>query len=81
MALGKVAIVAFLLQIRGPHDPRPYVLYIIAISNVLVNGITIVFILLQCDPLTKLFDMRLPGTCNGLARNQDFAFFQGSTSS
>ncbi|KAF2094321.1 hypothetical protein NA57DRAFT_80728 [Rhizodiscina lignyota] len=81
MALGKVAIIAFLLQFRGPHDGRPWVLWGIAASNVLFNGLTILFILLQCDPLQKLFDKRIHGTCNGLERNQHFAFFQGSWSS
>lgn len=81
MALGKVAIIAFLLQIRGPHDPRlgPVLLWAIAISNLILNGMTIIFILLQCDPVAKLWDRDLPGSCPGLARNQTFAFFSGST--
>lgn len=80
MALGKCAIVAFLLQIRGPHEPRagPIILWIIAISNIFVNGITILFILLQCQPVERLWDERISGTCNGRERNQNFAFFQGS---
>src|ERR1700761_6212273 len=45
MALGKFAIVAFLLQIRGPHDPSPWILWSVAYSSVITNVITISFIL------------------------------------
>lgn len=77
MSLGKVAIIAFLVQIRGPHDPKPYFLYFIGITSCLANFITIVLILAQCNPVAKLYDESLAGTCPGRERNQLFAFVQG----
>lgn len=78
-AFGKLAIVAFLQQIHGPEH-REWVagLWILAMSNLIVNAITVGMVLTQCTPLEKLWDFSLPGTCGGLGRNEHIAYFQGS---
>lgn len=77
LAGGKLAIIAALLHLRGPHDPKPWLLWAIGFTSVIFNGLTIVFLLLQCSPVQKLWNNDLPGACNGRALNQDFAFFSG----
>jgi hypothetical protein len=79
IALGKLAIVAFLEQIHGPEDRGKVIfLWAVAGSNLVINTITVGMILSQCSPLPKLWDERVPGTCNGRLRNQNCAYFQGS---
>ncbi|CAI7576641.1 unnamed protein product [Penicillium pancosmium] len=80
-AFGKLAIVAFLQQIHGPeHRERVIGLWILAISNLIVNAITVGMVLTQCTPLEKLWNFSVPGTCDGLERNKHIAYFQGSWS-
>lgn len=74
---GKLSIIAFLNQIRGRHQGRPWFLYFVGASNVVVNAIVVVFILLQCTPLEKLWDERIPGDCKLRALNNHYAYFQG----
>lgn len=81
IALGKLAIVAFLQQIHGPeHRGRVILLWGIAISNLIINALTVGMIFTQCTPREKLWDEGLPGTCDGRLRNQNTAYFQGSWS-
>lgn len=74
---GKLSIVAFLCQIRGRHRGRPWLLYAIAATNVAVNAIVVVLILVQCMPLEKLWDQNVPGHCSLRPVNNNYAFFQG----
>lgn len=81
IALGKLAIVAFLQQIHGPeHRSRVIMLWGVAISNLIINAITIGMIFTQCTPREKLWNEEMPGTCDGRLRNQNTAYFQGSWS-
>lgn len=75
---GKLSIIAFLNQIRGRHRGRPWFLYFIGASNIVVNIIVVVFILIQCTPLVKLWDERVPGDCKARPLNENYAYFQGS---
>lgn len=76
---GKLALVAFLQQIHGPeHRGRVTFLWGVAISNLILNCITIGMIMTQCSPRAKLWDSDLAGTCDGRLRNQNMAYFQGS---
>lgn len=80
IAFGKLAIVAFLQQIHGPEDRRKAIfLWVVALSNLVINGITVGMIMTQCSPREKLWNQTLPGTCDGRLRNQNTAYFQGST--
>ena len=76
---GKIAIVMFLIQIRGVHDRKPWFLGTLGVLILIVNIIVFGTILGQCDPVQKLWDDSLPGTCDpGRKRNQDYSFFQAS---
>lgn len=81
IALGKLAIVAFLQGIHGPEDCRRVILlWGVAISNLIINAITIGMFYTQCTPRAKLWNAELPGRCDGRLRNQRAAYFQGSWS-
>jgi hypothetical protein len=76
---GKLALVAFLQQIHGPdHRGRVAFLWGVAISNLILNCITIGMIMTQCSPRGKLWNGDIAGTCDGRIRNQNMAYFQGS---
>lgn len=74
---GKLSIIAFLDQIRGRHQGRPWFLYFVGASTVVVNVIVVVLILVQCTPLDKLWDETVPGNCNLRSVNNSYAYFQG----
>lgn len=80
IGLGKIAIIAFLLHIHGPNaKKRPWFLWFIGASTIIVNGVVIGLIWAQCNPVPKLWNEELKGNCNGRKLNQNFAYFQGST--
>lgn len=82
IALGKIAIIAFILQIEGSTTlgRRKWVLYFFAASNIVVNIIILPIIWVQCTPTAKMWDESLPGNCEGRLRNQLYGYFQGSKS-
>ena len=77
--LGKLAILAFLMQVRGRHATKPWALIILGFLIFAINVTVIGTILGQCTPMQKLWDDALPGTCDpGRKMNQDYSFFQAS---
>ncbi|KAL4909214.1 hypothetical protein BDW74DRAFT_78724 [Aspergillus multicolor] len=81
IGLGKLTIVAFLQQIQGYHTRfRSTLLWSLAGSNFIVNCIAAVLLLVQCDPVQKLWDDSVPGQCDGRRRVQVFGYVQGTWS-
>ncbi|KUJ10332.1 uncharacterized protein LY89DRAFT_723577 [Mollisia scopiformis] len=81
IALGKLAIIALILQIEGTSTTahkRKWVLWAFVASNVIVNIIIIPIVWTQCSPTAKMWDNSLEGDCNGRERNKLYGFFQGS---
>lgn len=75
---GKLSIIEFLDQIRGRHRGRPWFLYIVGLSIVLVNLVVTVLPFFQCIPVNKLWDENVPGDCSLRELAQTYAYFQGS---
>lgn len=83
IGFGKIAVIAFLLRIQNRAHSRKntvlvWILYFIGFSNVVINIDQMILILLQCDPVPKLWKHELPGTCNHIQRTNNVAYFQGS---
>ncbi len=80
IALGKLAIIAFILQIEGASSKsgRNRVLYIFAALNIVVNIIIIPIVWVYCTPSANLWDDSLSGNCGGRMRNQLYGYLQGS---
>ena len=78
IVFGKLALIAFLDQIRGHQHRRPWFLWFIGVSNIVVHSIVVALILNQCEPHAKLWNQSLPGVCDSRNINRDFAYFQGS---
>ncbi|OQE77021.1 hypothetical protein PENNAL_c0063G02432 [Penicillium nalgiovense] len=77
--LGKLAILAFLVQIRGRHEKKPWFLIILGGLIGAVNIAVLGTILGQCRPMHKLWDDSVEGTCDpGRKMNQNYSFFQAS---
>lgn len=77
--LGKLAILAFLVQIRGRHEKKPWFLIILGFLIGAINTTVLGTILGQCKPMNKLWDDSVEGTCNpGRKVNQNYSFFQAS---
>ncbi|KAL4930971.1 uncharacterized protein BDV17DRAFT_289393 [Aspergillus undulatus] len=80
--LGKLAILAFLVQIRGRHEKKPWLLIVLGVLIAAVNIAVLGTILGQCSPMEKLWDDDIPGTCDpGRLNNQNYSFFQASFNS
>ncbi|KAL4795831.1 hypothetical protein BDV19DRAFT_388854 [Aspergillus venezuelensis] len=80
--LGKLAILAFLMQIRGRHEKKPWLLIILGVLIATINIAVLGTILGQCVPMAKLWDNEIPGTCDpGRKNNQNYSFFQASFNS
>ncbi|KAL5358731.1 hypothetical protein BJX96DRAFT_173712 [Aspergillus floccosus] len=78
IGLGKLAIVSFLSRIQGYQTRlRAIVLWTLAASNLLVNIIAAILLIVQCSPVTRLWDAQIPGQCPGRKRIQIFGFVQG----
>lgn len=78
IAAGKVTIVLFLERIQGYRTRlRAFVLWFLAGSNLIVNVIAAVLVLIQCDPPAKLWNEALAGVCRGRERIQIFGYIQG----
>lgn len=77
--LGKIAILIFLMQVRGRHASKPWPLIVLGVLILAVNITVLGTILGQCKPMTKLWDDSLDGTCDpGRKVNQNYSFFQAS---
>ncbi|CAI7607540.1 unnamed protein product [Penicillium glandicola] len=80
--LGKLAILAFLVQIRGRHEKKPWFLIILGVLIGAINIAVLGTILGQCKPMYKLWDDSVEGTCHpGRKINQNYSFFQASFNS
>ncbi|OJJ42778.1 hypothetical protein ASPZODRAFT_20055 [Penicilliopsis zonata CBS 506.65] len=76
---GKLAILVFLIQIRGRHEKKPWFLLVLAVLITAINVTVMGTLLGQCVPMAKLWNDSIPGSCEpGRRVNQDFSFFQGS---
>ncbi|KAF6217987.1 hypothetical protein HO133_006399 [Letharia lupina] len=82
LAFGKIAAVTYLATIHGPRNANIKLAFLWIVGLVqLLSGIVILgFIYSQCSPMTKLWNVEIPGTCNGRARNVYMAYLDGSLS-
>ncbi|MCJ1226214.1 hypothetical protein MMC12_002864 [Toensbergia leucococca] len=78
-AIGKVSIAFFDLRMleRARKRWHVYVLEFFVISVVLANAVTVILILAQCQPLAKLFNPFLKGTCWNRNVVVYFGYFTG----
>ncbi|KAI4131097.1 MAG: hypothetical protein LQ338_001418 [Usnochroma carphineum] len=76
---GKVAIAALLVTLHGPKFARTKTIFIWTLAGIqlIFVVIAIAMIYAQCRPVSKLWRISLPGTCDGQVRNQYFAYVQG----
>ena len=81
-AMGRFAVIAFLLALQGASHPKlKWFLYIVGALQATINGIEIVLILLQCDPVNKLWDPMVPGECPMIEVCSKVGYLQGSIGS
>ena len=77
---GKIAIIYFLLRIQeGTNKKSAWFLHFTGWSNMVLNIIQVVLILLQCSPTPKLWNNALAGTCNEKERTNTAGYFRGGT--
>ena len=79
ISLGKIAVIAFILQVqKHATNVHTWFLYFIGASSTIVNLTIIGIIWGQCSPVSKLWNPQIPGTCKGRKTNEKFGYFQGS---
>ncbi|KAI5370483.1 hypothetical protein Slin14017_G013620 [Septoria linicola] len=79
MTFGRFAVVALLLSIHGPTYPNGKLsLWIIAISQFVINIIQVGFTIHQCSPVSRLWNITGPGVCRYIQFTRKFGYFTGS---
>lgn len=80
LAVARIAVIAFLLSLqnRTEHWSR-YFLYFIGVVQAVLNLITVVLIFEQCSPTARLWDISIPGTCDGIIRCSQIGYIQSGT--
>ena len=74
---GKLAIMAFLVQLRGLHERRPWFFWTLGLLLIVVNVVDFATMLGQCRPMSKIWDAQVPGTCEpGRKANEIYSYFQ-----
>lgn len=77
IGVGKMAITAFILHVRGYYEPRSSAcLWILGGSTLVVNIIEVIFFFTQCWPIQKLWDPGVQGTCPMRVLVTKFGIFQ-----
>jgi len=81
MAVGRIAVIAFLITLQARTNVTGrWVLYLVGAAQGLINLGEVVLILRQCDPIQKLWDHNVPGTCDLVLVCSQVGFAQGSKS-
>jgi hypothetical protein len=78
ITFGKMAVIQFILQLEGTNRKGRRILYFCAASNYLVSFIFIPLLWAQCNPVNKIWNPNVAGTCNGKKTYTAYAYFQGS---
>lgn len=79
LVVGRIAVISFLLALQKYTSPNgTRLLYAVGILQGTFNVVEVVLILLQCDPIQKLWDSSVPGSCNMVKVCSQVGFLQGS---
>lgn len=75
----KIAIAALLVTLHGPKFAREKTIFIWTLAGLQTVFVVVAIALIyaQCTPAAKLWQISIPGTCDGRVRNQYFAYVQG----
>ncbi|PNS13883.1 hypothetical protein CAC42_1374 [Sphaceloma murrayae] len=75
----KFAIIALLLEVQSPNaKKRRMMLWMIGAILALTGLTQILLSWLKCEPVAKLWNPTLAGTCPGALRAANFSYFQGA---
>ncbi|KNG90331.1 hypothetical protein ANOM_001465 [Aspergillus nomiae NRRL 13137] len=79
LAISRIAVIAFLLSLQGRTSSiGRIVLYTVGTVQAMINVIEVVLILKQCDPIEKLWNPAVPGTCGRVLICSQVGYLQGS---
>ncbi|KAJ6787276.1 hypothetical protein PWT90_01697 [Aphanocladium album] len=79
LAAGRVAVIAFLLTVQARTNRKGrWALYTIGFMQAAINIAEVVLILHQCNPIEKLWDTNVKGTCSLVVLCSQLGFLQGS---
>ena len=80
LAFGKIAAVTYLATIHGPRNANIKLAFLWTVGLVQLCSCFVIlgFIYLQCSPMQKLWNIEIPGTCDGRTRNVYMAYLDGS---
>lgn len=79
LVIARVAVIAFLLALSDrTHRNTRWVLYLVGALQGIINIVEVVLILQQCQPIQKLWDPKVEGTCDLIEICSKVGFLQGS---
>lgn len=83
LVVARFAVISFLLAIQKRTQQRSYrigrrFIYFVGTLQGVINVAEIILILQQCDPVQKLWDPTVPGTCQLIKICSQVGYLQGS---
>lgn len=79
LVVGRIAVISFLLALQErTHRNGRRLLYVVGTLQGVINVVEVVLILKQCEPIQKLWDPSVPGTCNMIKICSQVGYLQGS---
>ena len=80
ICMAKICIIFFLHNvIGGAHHAKPWFLWIVGISNIIIGTVIFTLLLTQCSPVEGLWEVFGPRDCRNERQTQGFAYFAAST--
>jgi len=80
-AFGRISFALLLLSVSGTKKTRRWMLYGIMVTQFVINALTFILILVQCQPIELLWDKTVDGHCWDLRVQEYTGYFQGSFNS
>ena len=79
LVVARFAVISFLLALSDrTHRQSRWVLYLVGGLQGIINIVEVVLILQQCQPIQKLWDPTITGTCDLIEICSKVGFLQGS---
>lgn len=79
LVVARIAVISFLLALQErTHRHGRWLLWAVGTLQGVINVVEVVLILKQCDPIQKLWDIHVPGTCDMIQICSQVGYLQGS---
>lgn len=78
-SLPNISVAILLVRLLAPHAFRAWALYALAISQVVIAGVSCVLLFAQCTPVEFLWNSAVKATCFKPGAMTGYSYFVGGT--